>query len=71
MLFCENRYFDLRQILKQLHVANVALRLRYRHNDPKSLESLIELLENYLELSMKLICKFLKLSFLMCTSLRV
>jgi len=56
MLFCEDKYFDSKQILKQLHVANVALELRHRHNDPKSLELLIEPLESYPELSM-IICE--------------
>jgi hypothetical protein len=52
MLFCKDKYFNSKQILKQLYVVNVTLKLRHRHNDLESLKLLIEFLENYLELSM-------------------
>jgi hypothetical protein len=40
----------LRVCLRLIESTNVTLELRYWHNNPKSLESLIESLESYLEL---------------------
>jgi hypothetical protein len=56
-LFYKDRYFDLKQTLKQLYVANITLELRHRHNNLKNSKSLIEFLEDYPKLPMYFVKK--------------